>query len=552
MIVRLILGALAATLAAACAQAQDPTPTLAMCGSDNDCGSTVLRCIAPGWCVAKDAPETKVAVVLSAPSGSALAQTTYEQKVGDGHFDALPMTLVKPAEVSVLVQVKGLGVAVTGTIVATADSDVPGVPLYAAASAMQVTQPLATPTKEQESWNGRLYLQKGRTYQLAFFPDAASIAPSFESLTVTGDMAYKIEFPIQDKQWKATGTLITGGKPAVGARVWLQAKNAPFVSTAATTGADGSFALWLSDKVKSKHTFRLEVEPGTPDAWVPQTGVDLPDAVTAVTQLGMVAVPALPPKKLVTIAVQDASGAPVPSAFVQVRAKGLAGGAKWQTQANTGPAGSVTLALPALEVALVALPPQTSKAARTKLNAKLGAQDAPDTITVTCGVKQALNGHVLDWNGKPVAGASVLLQHTASANSVVPPDELAIEPSAMVTAADGSFATWLDPGQYRAVVDPPAGSGFPRFVMVLPAGPEVTIALPVPVLCSGAVVDQSGDKVQKVAGITVDIYAITAAKRSAGLAGDEADDKGQETITRLLATTKTDAEGRYKVVIAPP
>jgi hypothetical protein len=331
--------------------------------------------------------------------------------------------------------------------------------------------------------------------------------------------------------------------------------NGALVSTAATTeatmtNAAGNFVLLLPVGTGDDITLELAPFSGTSDPWVTYPGLSLTEPSTDLGTIKLPAVLKTTPFQ-VTIHGGEAGDTPVSGATVRAYST-LEGGdarvsARFVRDGISDSGGTANMSLMPGDTnnprpyTLSVVPPAGSMWA-TQCFDNVPAQwpgTAPVTLlrAVMLPRRAVITGSLLSASGVPVANARV-----AATGGDPPMPRCLAGPSSTSTTTDatGSFTLPLDPGTYQLEFDPPPGSPFPRMiesgVKVTTAPTHRVVRLPTPVLVEGEVLKAPGIPLPDA---TVRIFEPRPTTTDPG-------------PPFLRAATQTDANGRFRAIVAAP
>lgn len=579
-----LLPCLVAAFAVACEA--DRSELTGACDVDSDCVPG-LKCYAHRLCVTPDVQDTPVVVRLVPPVGSGLLVEQFQLTLsGAAQSEGLKLQLSAPAVLRGTVSRAGTPLAgsIPGTLIATAPSDFAGGELRYDAPSVEFKKPTGD---EIAPHSFELRVQRGHTYDLAFWPQSPEIPPHYSSITVGGSIeGWKVELPAEPHLHRISGTLVAAGVPLVGLRVSLEDQAGRLCSTRVVTDATGSFELRAdapglpefspggrAPKGGAKPWGRLLFEPADPQMPLPRgmlhAKVPLPKPTANATPLalGILDVGPIPTAQPVTVKVVAQGGGPVSGAQVRIRRQ-LPGpkasgkeldGLYVEMRGITNQDGVfVTSVPPGPAMVTVLTLPKSPHGRSQPWKGDLAAGE----LTVTCPLRQTVQGVVEDYAGREVPGAQVVLRRLRTADidtsfsdgSMLGGDE-AIEADDL---GGNRFSARVDPGTYAIWVQPPPTAGLPRMlvkVAELDPGKDLTcvLALKPPMVLAGNILSAQGKPLQ---GVLVDVLAAKVnAPPSEAAKGKPAQDRAPlEALalheSHLLATTVSTAHGAFEVLLA--
>lgn len=531
------------------------------------CGAKQM-CYQGRLCVAEEAVDTDVIVRLAPPKNSGLLVEEYKLTLRGGEHQKVPetLTLTEPAIVHGTLTRAGEGTqSIPGTLIATA---IPDKEEQDASRLQYQAVSLQTPKKfagAAEVAGFELRVQTGKTYELAFYPEAdGELPPYYGAITVGGHIdGWKIELPGKAQVLRVQGRLVTGGQPLAGVRMFLLDEAGRLRSTRTLTSEDGKFLL-LVDPTVQKGVVRFEPAQAAQPLPAGQLvgALDLGKIIKkgGPLELGDVDLGPLPAPIDVTLTVEDAAHQPVPGAFVRLRQEfkpmeeptprpGFAvevhgyADAKGRFAARMLPGSAKTTVVPA--------PKSSSGRWKGVVELLAGKQPPP----ISCPKRPALSGSVVGPSQQAVEGARVVLWRVgklAPGGAEVGSDE----PFVAETDAKGAFSVGVDDGDYWLWVLPKEGAPLGRMLAqsvkvdvgqstVLPA-----ITLPPPVVLAGKVLTAKGAPVK---GVSVEVLAIKggAPPKNAGLDAPGSA-TGAKLDSHLLASDSTLDGGQFEVLVTLP
>lgn len=552
------------------------------CQTDNDCGLQGVVCYDHRVCIAKTAPDVPVSLRVAPPVVSGRLTEHFALTV-QAATQVAPVSLMLADPAVVYGDVRSSdtqSISVPGTLVATAPTD-------ATATSLQFQTTVYNAPKDftgsKVFHDFELRLQPGNTYELAFYPQSSNVfPPHYSSITVGGSIDdWKITLPKASELVHITGRLTSGLEPLGAVRVFLQDAQGRLTSTYDITsgvprkmGADtlppGTFRL-LADPSAPPSVLRVEPAAGSEWPIHGQLG-DYLDIVQVglskgVLDLGSLELGGLGAPKAMHVQVLNAAGQPELGARVRLTQKLAAAGVDdakiyLESAAMTDSQGRVKVSLPPGPTSVIVQPAADSTAGRWFGTVKL----EPDLAPIVCPKRTVLGGQVLDYVGKDVAGALVLMRKVGAnpAESGMDGSKSNNDPTFQTTTdLDGKFSLPIDPGSWWLWVVPKGNAKLPRLLAARvdidgKSTPEsLLVNIPAPLLLRGKVVTPSGSGVANASVDVLGLQDLTPGYRTgqgaAGGDGDADDPPGKTLIAEghLLATTTTSSSGSFEVLIAP-
>ncbi len=562
------------------------------CLTDADC-SAGLTCFEQTWCVADPDEARPVTLQLAPPPGAGAVLEHFDTMLGGpGGQAGHTYQLAQPA-------------ALRGTVTRADDPLTPSVPgRLIALSAGKITGTAlryeATSFATLKIFPGsgvvagfEMRVQAGPHYDVAFWPDNHEIPPWFDGWQVAGSADdWRIELPSAmslmrvrgrfrygPSQDPDCGTATAAARPAcsgtcvgvAGMRVLLRDATRRQRSSSAITDAEGRFELLIDAAAGEVEVAFSPHDPATPapsgqlrqriDLTTlrkkEQMEVEFGDLILGE---GLSLVEAQVP-------VLDAQGLPVigarvtaQRAFASTQSCALSAEGKvvqqplfedlrLSAEGHTDVEGKAKLQVVAGPWHLSVTPPVTSAAARATVGPV--ALSSGTTAAIACDVRRTFTGQLVGPDHVPMVNVRLRIGAIQSDSG-----ESAATVVEALTDAGGAFHARLDPGRYAIVAEPPADAGVARAllrVIEVEADhdlPAQKLVMPAPAVLVGRVLAPDGSPLN---GVVVDVLAPSLTSLSS--LGDTRGTAGWGLAllaaeTQRLATTVTDHEGRFRVLVA--
>ncbi|GEM_PF-2941871 len=490
------------------------------CQVDSDCAGS-QRCFQRRFCIHSSLHEHPVVMRVSPGPSSGLVEEHFAAQVGGEMPAATNWQLTTPARVRGTVKLgtkgRGLSEFIPGTLIATAPGLVDGTWLrYTTASVLNPSKP-AGETTDFTQYVFDLRVQPGHTYNVAFWPESADLAPRYERVMIGGDIdALAIKLPVAPDVIRVAGRIVSRPKSAAcdavsgpasatpcGAdctaiptlRVALVDDDGRQRSSAAVTDADGRFEVAVEAAAGKVHLdFSPTINKLDPDqandesdklaASLPSGTWTQPIDIAALHKeavikhdLGELDLGPLPANHLLVREIRGDHGLTLAGVRVRVIRpltspkrcvkSGDNGGSGWQavdsisdfrsvrSAVSDGTGGIKVQVFSGTGIIAVAPPANTSSGAWSK-QVELAATADP----IRCPSRRKVHG-VVQYLNKPVANAKVTIQPLPAAAGVVLGDT-SLAPIFVTADDQGRFAAWLDPGRYAMIVRPPSQIGLAR------------------------------------------------------------------------------------------
>ncbi len=306
------------------------------------------------------------------------------------------------------------------------------------------------------------------------------------------------------------------------------------VSSIGETDAFGTFAIRIGDVTPD---YLLRVTSGAGRELFPAVSVD-PDVVFADSDTKVIRIPRLTPVQYSGRA-QDQAGTPVPSATLRFETSsifdesrlGLQG--SFSASATTNEDGTFSLALLPGLYSVTVVPPEDLESTWGVLTYEtLVGVDSEPASGLVVPSKVQLTGYVQTFGEEAAVGATVVAR--ARQEEYLPSKHRSQE---AVTNSIGRFAMFMDVGLYDVTVKVPSTSGYAWLVepaLVMERDATRTYRLDPPIPIEGLVLSRAGAVVPN------------ALVRAYVLVSD-----GTASRPIQVAETSSDAEGRYRLLIAP-
>lgn len=591
-----------------------PKAADALCAADAACGEG-LSCHALGVCVAPPHNEAPLLLRLQPAQDSGYVAEHFHTTVAQSASAPPKWMLTEPAVLRGRVvrldgsQVLGGG-SVPGKLVAQTDTELAGVNLrYEArvSAALRVDDDSAS-----VPYAFALRVQPGYAYQVSFWPDAATLPPMHVTQTLGASKDnLELVLPADKTLVHIHGRLVSRGgvgecstagagypdpraplpaceapacHPLPGVRLGLVDADGRLRSTRVVTDEDGAFDVVADPSLAQGW---LHLEPASDDPLLPYGKLAAPiDVAKAAIEgvdraVGEVDVGAMSAAVQTSLIVRDAAGSPVAGAFVRVRRPlqpppacdaegepvGAGGeghgetisGAFLEASGYTDLDGKLGFAMSPGVATVGVLPPAGHAAGRwTATEVSI----AGDALEVVCPTRQRLDGVLRDRHGEPLTVGTVRVRWLGHEGHDHVADDLDLHVVDAVGApvdAQGRFSLSVDPGDYVAWYDPPAGAGLARTLLATPtvdaqmppAAVEATIHAPS--VLSGVVLDAAQQPLEEV---VVDVLAIAPGSGAPGLDPHQLRNLDAPGLTvydtHRLATGVTGAQGRFELLVSPP
>lgn len=476
-----------------------------LCGDDRECGAREVcafgLCLAPG-----DQRLTVVDVEVEAASLGLPMQNAFGVDLRTS--PRVDVALAPGVTISGSVAVEGVGAGVDAVVVARPARFIPGRVLAPAAASS------ATAGFE-------LVAVEGARYAMTVNPADPNTPPAYlfepEGLEAEGgaDRAQSLEpLLLSPGEIEVSGRVVAGaGVAAQGVpelEVALLDANGRRWSNAARTGQDGSFVLRLA---RAREGLALEITPRDNGGY-PSVRIEALD-VSADADLGEISLGVFSAPVRFAARVVDAVGAPALGARARFRAP-IGAGVLSRT-AEAGADGMLELLLPPglYEATLVGAP--DAPAAGLVIVSDIDVPAANTEVVFELVSRARWNGRVRDPEDGPLAGATLELARVGNLGEPAAALDVDLPIVASVTAGeDGSFAASVDPGTYRVIVRPPAGSKAPAFseLVEVPADRLARdVVLPPRALVAGTIVFDGSP----VAGSYIRVFSSLVDERGAAI-----------------------------------
>jgi hypothetical protein len=564
----------AALVASGCVEEALQQPVVArQCRTDADCGLAGLQCYDQRVCITRQDAATQVALRLNPPKMSGKLVEHFDLQVTTAkQTEQVTLVLTEPAIVRGTVRrdKQGWPDSVSGTLVATASGGKAGADLtYQATS--YATRKMFVGSSLLHGFE--LRLQPGLTYDLAFHPEASDqIPPYYTTLTVGGSIEAwdQLVLPAADTLVHVRGTLRAGDEALAGLRVYLQDEAGKPCSTRALSDAEGKFDVLVAADAMPQ---RLRWEPPAAMAGMPYGTLEGPFDIRKAQRknsdvaLGVLDVGPLGLPSEATIAVVGADGAAEDGALVRIqqelKPKQAAGGklgvlsAYLDVHGYTDAQGVFRAPSRLGKLRLWVSPHAKSPSASWHGKLSLESPGRRGALQVQCLPRRALRGTVLDYAGRPVGNASLVLRRVGKDLGQSPDgtDAASHHEPTTVTTADGQFEMAADPGTWWVWVMPAAGSLLPavlaaQVTVALETAPApLQVQIPAPLLVRGRVVTAGG---MVLGGVAVDVLAHhdPMPRQMGGEVGAMAM-PSSVWDHHLLATAVSGEDGTFEVLVAP-